>query len=177
MELRFSVFYLNHDELEICVYRQFWHNTHVTSCCRRIVSVCLTIFSFPHLWMHALVTCVLRQNCLQASYRVVAMLTPDFLWHVEAIQKSVFKQRLWKSFDHIDKSSVDEGANEQCEIPTGIYLLKVNNRNTRKKCKTFSKLTIKAPQRLHWCLSDVFIVNFEHSSHIFLVFLLLTLNM
>ena len=28
-----------------------------------------------------------------------------------------------------------------------------------------------------WCHSGVFIINFEHFSHLFLVFLLLTLNM
>ena len=32
--------------------------------------------------------------------------------------------------------------------PANIYLLKVNNRNTRKRCKICSKLTIKTPQ---WC--------------------------
>ena len=32
----------------------------------------------------------------------------------------------------------------------GIYLLKVNNRNTRTKCKICSKLTIKAPERHQW---------------------------
>ena len=41
--------------------------------------------------------------------------------------------------------------------PVGIYLLKVNNRNTRTRCR-----------------SGVFIVNFEHISHLVLVFLLLT---
>ena len=46
-----------------------------------------------------------------------------------------------------------------------------SNRNTRTRCKLFSKLTIKIPERR----SGVFIVNFEHISHI-LVFLLLTLN-
>ena len=30
-----------------------------------------------------------------------------------------------------------------------IYLLKVSNRNTRKRCKIFSKLTIKTPERCH----------------------------
>ena len=34
----------------------------------------------------------------------------------------------------------------------------------------------KAPKQSHWCCSDVFIVNCEHYSHLFLVFLLLTLN-
>ena len=35
----------------------------------------------------------------------------------------------------------------------GIYLLKVNNRNTRTKCEICSKLTIKTPERRHWCVS------------------------
>ena len=45
---------------------------------------------------------------------------------------------------------------EICFYPAGIYLLKVNNRNTRTRCEICSKLTIKIPER---------------------VFLLLTLNM
>ena len=32
-------------------------------------------------------------------------------------------------------------------IPTNIYLLKVNNGNTRKMCEMCSKLTIKTPER------------------------------
>ena len=59
----------------------------------------------------------------------------------------------------------------------GIYLLKVNNRNTRTRWEICSELAIKTSQRRHWCRSGVFIVNFEHISRIFLVFLLLTLNM
>ena len=31
--------------------------------------------------------------------------------------------------------------------PAGIYLLKVNNRNTRTRCEICSKLTIKTPKR------------------------------
>ena len=34
-------------------------------------------------------------------------------------------------------------------IPTDIYLFKVNNRNTRKSCEICSKLTIKTPERRH----------------------------
>ena len=59
----------------------------------------------------------------------------------------------------------------------GIYLLKVNNRNTRTRCEICSKLTIKIPERRHWHRSGIFIVNFEHISHLVLLFLLLTLNM
>ena len=32
-------------------------------------------------------------------------------------------------------------------FPAGIYLLKVNNRNTRTRCEICSKLTIKTPER------------------------------
>ena len=60
--------------------------------------------------------------------------------------------------------------------PAGIYLLKVNNRNTRTRCEICSKLTINTPERRQWRRSGVFIVNFEHISHLALVFLLLTLN-
>ena len=56
----------------------------------------------------------------------------------------------------------------------GIYLLKNNNRNTRTRCEICSKLTIKTSER-RW--PGVFIVNFEHISHLVMVFLLLTLNM
>ena len=51
-------------------------------------------------------------------------------------------------------------------ISAGIYLLKVNNRNTRTRCEICSKLTIKTPERHQWCRSGVFVVNFEHISHL-----------
>ena len=63
--------------------------------------------------------------------------------------------------------------------PVGIYLFKVNKRNTRTMCEICSNLTIKTQERRHWrhwSRSGVFIVNFEQTSHIVLVFLLLTLN-
>ena len=61
--------------------------------------------------------------------------------------------------------------------PAGNYMFKVNNRNTRTRCDICSKLTIKIPERCHWGRSGIFIVNFEHISHLFVVFLLLTLSM
>ena len=57
------------------------------------------------------------------------------------------------------------------------YLLKVNTRNTRPRCEICSKLTIKTPERHHWRRSGDLIANFEHISHLALMFLLLTLNM
>ena len=32
-------------------------------------------------------------------------------------------------------------------FPANIYLFKVNNRNTEKRCEIYSKLTIKTPER------------------------------
>ena len=56
-------------------------------------------------------------------------------------------------------------------------MFKFKNRNTGTKCEICSKLTIKIPERRYWRRSGIFIVNFEHISHLALVFLLLTLNM
>ena len=58
-----------------------------------------------------------------------------------------------------------------------IYLLTVNDRNTRTKCALCLKLIIKTLEGRHWRRSGVFIVNSEHISHLVSVFLLLTLNM
>ena len=63
----------------------------------------------------------------------------------------------------------------KCSV-AGIYLLKVNDRNTSARCEICSKLTIKIPERRHWRRSGVFIVNFENISQLVLVFLSLTLN-
>ena len=46
--------------------------------------------------------------------------------------------------------------------PAGIYLVKVNKRNTRTRCEICSKVTIKTPEQCHWRRFGVFIINFEH---------------
>ena len=61
-------------------------------------------------------------------------------------------------------------------FPVGIYLLKGNNRKNKTRCETSSKFKIKIQEGDQWCRSGIFI-NFEHISHLVLVFLLLTLNM
>ena len=53
----------------------------------------------------------------------------------------------------------------------------INNKNTKTRCKIFSKLTLKKPERRQSRRFDVFIVSFENISHLALAFLLLTLNM
>ena len=48
-------------------------------------------------------------------------------------------------------------------IPTGIYLLKVNSRNTRTSCEISSKLTINIPERRQR-RSDVVLKKIKHFS-------------
>ena len=52
-------------------------------------------------------------------------------------------------------------------FPANIYLLKVNNRNTRKRCEICSKLTIKTLLKSVSLtrLSNVFIDEFEQVNH------------
>ena len=60
--------------------------------------------------------------------------------------------------------------------PAGNYMFKVNNRNTRTRCETCSKLTVKIPERRQWRRSGIFVVKFKHISQLVLVFLLSTLS-
>ena len=62
------------------------------------------------------------------------------------------------------------------DLSAGIYLFKINNRNTRAICEICLQLTIKTPERRHWRRSGFFFFNFEQISHIVLLFLMLTLN-
>ena len=70
----------------------------------------------------------------------------------------------------------------KCANPFNIYLSKVNNRNTRKRCEKIKikilKIleTIKTVERTLQRRSDVFIFDFECIKHVFLMFPLLTLN-
>ena len=64
----------------------------------------------------------------------------------------------------------------QIVFKAGNCMLQVININTRARCEICSKLTINTPERRQWRRFSVFIVNFEHVSHLVLVFLLLTLS-
>ena len=82
------------------------------------------------------------------------------------------------SFDSLEnkRKTKKKWVNGQFTPPGGNYMFKVNNRNNRTISKIFYlKLTIKTPERRHWHPSGVFIVKFEHISHLVLVFLLLAL--
>ena len=109
------------------------------------------------------------------------------VWHYQDDNNDLI-QRFISQFNW-ERSFSNKGVNKQILIfnetilnimtnfPNGTYLLKVNNKSTRTRCEICSKLTIKIPERRHWRRSATFIVNFEHISHLVLVFLLLTLNM
>ena len=63
--------------------------------------------------------------------------------------------------------------------PAGIYMFKGNNRNNRTRCEICSNLIIKTPGVFivsfdH--ISHLVLVNFNHISHLVLVFLLLTFS-
>ena len=87
---------------------------------------------------------------------------------------SVTRKIVKKVLTNLDCSKASD--HDCIPVPVGIYLLKVNNRNSRARCKMCLKLTINTSERRHWRRSGVFIVNFEYISHLVLVFLLLTLN-
>ena len=60
-----------------------------------------------------------------------------------------------ETFNIFDKKQVQKSRRICCDsessncfdYPDGIFLLKVNNRNTRTRCEKCSKLTIKIPER------------------------------
>ena len=49
-----------------------------------------------------------------------------------------------------------------CCQPANIYLFKVKNRNTRRRCEICSEFTIKIPEQLHCRQSCVFIIDLTY---------------
>ena len=85
----------------------------------------------------------------------------------------------WGSHTNTYQSGWNRRRKKSSGYPSNIYLFKVKNRNTSKRCKICSNLTIKTSeprQRRQRRRSGVFIVKLEHISLFILVFLLLTLN-
>ena len=64
--------------------------------------------------------------------------------HTIHTMSNLLQNIISKIYFHFSVASF--GANT---VPAGIYLLKVNNRNTRTRCEICSKLTIKTPERRH----------------------------
>ena len=114
-------------------------------------------------WIIYSVVTALREKCLNTEFFLVRIYPYSDYSKLRTEKNSVF--------GHFTQCKTSIISN----IPTGIYLLKVNYRNTRKMYEIYWKLTIKTLQRRHRRRSGVFIVNFELILHIVLVFLLFTL--
>ena len=54
---------------------------------------------------------------------------------------------LEKTADDLFKWFTNNGMKANAHNPFGIYMFKVNNRNTRTRCEIYSKLTIKTPEQ------------------------------
>ena len=99
-------------------------------------------------YMTKLVCCFSLQNL-----KFVGTISMPFYWHLK---------KQWK-FGTSLTSKTSKHLN-----------IEVYNRNSRKRCNVCSKSTIKTAKQN--CFSGDFIVNFEHISHLFIRFPLLTLN-
>lgn len=86
----------------------------------------------------------------------------DFLRILQNFPKSHNFRQLLLSFTEILNTKT---------VPVSIYLFKVNNRGTRKRCGICLNLTRKTPERCHGCRSDVFVLNIEHISHVFIEYI------
>ena len=75
------------------------------------------------------------------------------------------KLRIWTLFTQWSLSKISL-SHFSGTIPSGNYMFKVNNRNSRTRYELCSNLTIKTLERRHWRRSGVFILNFEHISHL-----------
>ena len=61
---------------------------------------------------------------------------------------------IWRILVHVHTCKFYQ---KLCTFPTNKDLHKVNYKNTRKRWKICSKLTLKTPEKLHWRHSGVFI--------------------
>ena len=103
-------------------------------------------------------------NNLKVSDGVIIVRSRGLIKHYESLLVSAmvarfrkYKLSIWKRLSNLKDSDETIIVNS-----ADIYLLKVNNRNTRTRCETCSNLTIKTIERRQW--------------HLVLAFLLLTLD-
>ena len=107
--------------------------------------------------------------CSGANFQGILSTKMKCFWTYQIENFIYCKFLIWESI-LINLSAIYE------PLPASNYMFKVNNRNTRTRSEICSNLTIKTPKRRQWHCSGVFIVNFEHISHLVLLFLLLTLS-
>ena len=95
------------------------------------------------------------------------LLSPDDYLHA----KNKICQLLQHTFELGKNCLGKDQEDSSIMYPSGIKLLNVNKKNTRRSCEKCSKLTIKTKERRKWLRACVFIINFEHiSQHALVVF-------
>ena len=94
----------------------------------------------------------------QTAFKKFLQKRSNFL---KAVFRKIYLVHSWILFLKKPRN-IDWNAIIPHQVPANIYLLKFNNRNTRKRCEICSKFTIKTPEWRHWRRFAVFIVNFEH---------------
>ena len=80
-----------------------------------------------------------------ATIAVSSTFQSVFFWRIKlfALLKVLGKKTIEE--DWIEQLDIQYRNNFYAWAPAGIYLLKVNNRNTRTRCEICSKLTLKIP--------------------------------
>ena len=105
----------------------------------------------------AVFVCLLDELILGFSYS-------DLTWETGGFELVSSERLPPMHYKRTDQPNVLIAPNKfQMHATAGIYLLKVNNRNSRTRFEICSKLTIKTPERCQLCCSDIFIVNFFHT--------------
>ena len=92
------------------------------------------------------------------------------------VQDNFHKENLSANLDNKALQFFNTGRSHLTTQPVFTYS-KLTIETLEQDVKYAHSLTIETPERHQWRHSGVFIVNFEHISHLLLVFLLLTLNM
>ena len=109
-------------------------------------------------------------NCICKEHKITKSRATSFC---QKQQKNSWKWLWLKNLSYVVQEHLDQKTTFYLKKKRKsiIYLLKVNNRNTRTRCAICSKLTIKTAELRQ---ASFFIVNSEHISHPVLVFRLLT---
>ena len=101
-----------------------------------------SLFWSCRLWQWCLIQC---KSCLIRQEHVVEFNFTNLVFSIKFFIQSKLNQVL---FDLTLNNY--RGTN-----PADVYLLKVNNRNTRTRCEISSKLTIKTPERRQWLFYEI----------------------
>ena len=123
---------------------------------------------------HAIIIVIVVIEILSLKKNVECLLLRQKWKNVPNRLEQWFKRRTWLE-EQLLVYKIWIGNASILNMPGSTEILpNVGNRDTRKRCGICSKLTMKTQERCHWGRFRAFIVNFEHISHLFLFFLLLT---